>query len=172
MDPVLTPAAEKLLREIARRDNGHGVVFKWMSRGRYNLVGTTYTVNQRTFYPLTGAGLVTEDHDDAPVYITDAGRKLVAELEAKPKSPRAQPRADSPAALQLLREIAASDQPILVHSGTRRGIWSLGAHDGYSARATTFVVLQKDGLIDIEYLFAGGKRVTVTDAGAKRLALR
>ena len=79
----LKPASEQLLRRIARYDTGNGVVFDVMPRRRYRLAGTLYTVNQRTFYPLTGSGLVTDNGDDTePVRITEAGRKWIAEHPA------------------------------------------------------------------------------------------
>ncbi|MFF8839599.1 hypothetical protein [Streptomyces sp. NPDC015130] len=76
---TLPPASQRLLREIARRDAGAGVQFELLPRRRYRLVGTDYTVNQRTFFPLTADGLVTDNEDDtAPVRITDAGRARLA----------------------------------------------------------------------------------------------
>lgn len=76
---TVPPASQRLLREIARRDEGHGVQFDLMPRRRYRLAGTDITVNQRTFYPLTAAGLVTDNEDDtAPVCITDAGRAFLS----------------------------------------------------------------------------------------------
>ncbi|MFD8629180.1 hypothetical protein ACFV4E_35910 [Streptomyces hygroscopicus] len=81
---LLAPAALRLLREIARRDHGHGVAFEVAPRCRYRMVGTNYVVNQRTFYPLTGNGLVTDDgDDDAPVRITASGRAYLAALEVR-----------------------------------------------------------------------------------------
>lgn len=80
---LLSPAALRLLREIAKHDHGHGVAFELAPHRRYRMVGTNYVVNQRTFYPLTGNGLVTDDGDDnAPVRITAAGRTYLAALNA------------------------------------------------------------------------------------------
>lgn len=73
--PDFTPAVETLLRTIAEQGEG-GATFEVMPRLRYRLVGTDYVVNQRSFYPLTGDGYVTDDSDDsAPVKLTDKGRK-------------------------------------------------------------------------------------------------
>lgn len=77
--PHLSRTAEKLLRTIAAHDTGSGVAFEWLPRGRYRMTGSTYTVCRRTFFPLTGAGLVTDNgNDDAPVRITEAGRDYLA----------------------------------------------------------------------------------------------
>ncbi|MGW3563575.1 hypothetical protein ACWDSL_06680 [Streptomyces sp. NPDC000941] len=81
---TLKPASEKLLRTIAQHDQGDGVPFEWLPRGRYRLVGTSYIVSQRTFYPLTGNGLVTDSgSDDAPVRITEAGRQCIAQHQPR-----------------------------------------------------------------------------------------
>lgn len=79
----LTAAAEKLLRQIARDDHGAGVMFRWLPRGRYVAdQGPAYS--QRTFYPLTAAGYVTDGGDDsAPVRITDAGRQYLTDRPQK-----------------------------------------------------------------------------------------
>jgi hypothetical protein len=77
--PELTPAVEKLLRTIAEQGEG-GATFEVMARLRYRLVGTDYVVNQRSFYPLTGDGYVSDnDNDSAPVKLTDKGRKWMAD---------------------------------------------------------------------------------------------
>jgi hypothetical protein len=172
----LSPASQKLLREIAKYDKGAGVLFRPASCGRYSHPNTLSVYNGRTFYPLTGRGLVDDgDSDSAPVRITEAGRKLAAELDAAAaeKKSRPKPNADGPTALRLLREIAKLDEPALIHSnGGARPVWRLGARDGYSASADTWLALSGAGRIHIEYGFAGGKRVSITDAGKEKLENR
>jgi hypothetical protein len=51
----------------------------------------------------------------------------------------------------------------------RRRVWHLDSHDGFSAIADTWLALSGADLIHIEYGFAGGQRVSVTDTGRKRL---
>ena len=174
----LSPASQKLLREIAKYDKGHGVLFGYAGRGRYSHPNTLAAYNGGTFRPLYRHGLVDDGgNDSAPVRVTDAGRKLAAELEeqaaaqAAAKKARPKPSADGTAARRLLREIAKNAEPVLIYSDSRqRRMWSLGSHDGYRASADTWLALSGADLIHIEYGFAGGKRVSVTDAGRKRLA--
>lgn len=85
--PPLKPAAEKLLREIAKRDTGDGVHFTWETGGYYRLTGTDYRVARRTFFPLTARPYLVEDRGgDSPARITEAGRKYLADLDAaKPR---------------------------------------------------------------------------------------
>lgn len=80
----LTLGERKLLKTIADRDTGQGVAFSHAPRGRWQLDGTDYVVNNRTFWALTGNDLVDAGggHDD-PVKITQAGRDYLAG-EAQP----------------------------------------------------------------------------------------
>ncbi|WP_167502248.1 hypothetical protein [Streptomyces malaysiensis] len=79
---LLSPAALQLLREITRRDTGEGVPFAWETSGYYQLTGTAYRVARRSFFPLAGHVLVTDDGDEnAPVRITAAGRTYLAILD-------------------------------------------------------------------------------------------
>lgn len=173
---ALTPASEKLLREIARHDKGAGVPIRYLSRGRYTVDRSSTAFNRASFLPLFDAELVTgwdEHDDDGPMRITDAGRQLLAELDAnaKLKKPRPKPSADGATAQRLLREIAKRDEPALIHSDGRRRIWHLGAHDGYRASVDTWMSLCGAGLIQIERVGSiGGQHVSVTDAGRQRLA--
>ncbi|MGW2721373.1 hypothetical protein [Streptomyces sp. NPDC001492] len=178
----LTPASQKLLRELARHDKGDGVAVRYAGRGRWHLDGSTIDFNRRTFPPLFENDLVTgwdEHDDDGPLSLTEAGRKLAGELDAvataqqAAKKARPKPNADGPTALRLLREIAKNAEPALIYSDSRgRRVWSLGSHDGYRASVDTWLALSGADLIHIEYGFAGGKRVSVTDAGRQRLAAR
>ncbi|MFF0736836.1 hypothetical protein ACFYVK_35145 [Streptomyces chartreusis] len=177
---TLSPASQKLLREIARRDKGHGVAVRYAGRGRWHLDGSCNDYNRGTFPPLFEADLVVgwdEHDDDGPLSITDAGRKLAGELDAEAaaqqaaKKARPKPSAEGAAAQRLLREIAKRSESTLIYSDSRgRRTWSLGSHDGYRASADTWLALSGADLIHIEYGFAGGRRVSVTDAGRKRLA--
>lgn len=84
--PKLKPASERLLREIAKRDTGDGVHFTWETGGYFRLTGTDYRVARRTFFPLTGWNSLIDDlGGDEPVRINDAGRRLIAELDAGKK---------------------------------------------------------------------------------------
>jgi hypothetical protein len=180
----LSPAAQKLLQELARRDTGNGVVVRYASRGRWYLDGVSSSApfNTRTFTPLYDAGLAVgwdEYDDDGPLRITEAGRQLAAELEAQHKAQqaakrdRAKPNPDSATAMRLLREIAKQTEPVAVWAGDRdRRIWRLGGRDGYSASVNTWLALSSAGRIHVEYGFAGGKRVSITEAGRQRLAKR
>lgn len=182
--PQLTPAVENLLRELARRDKGDGVPVRYASRGRWYLAGPSSgpLFNTRTFPPLYDAGLALgwdEHDDDGPMRITDAGRALAANLEqqaaeqAEAKKNRAKPNPDSQTARRLLREIAKRDQPTPIYGDTRRRrVWHLDSHTGYSASVDTWSALTDAGRIRIDYSFAGGKTVSVTDDGNAYLAGR
>ncbi|MER0476791.1 hypothetical protein ABR737_00200 [Streptomyces sp. Edi2] len=171
----LTPASQKLLREIARHDMGAAVSIRYLSRGRYTVDRGTTAYNRNSFRPLFEQGLVTgwDEHDDAgPMRVTESGRKLAAALATQQceKKPRPKPSADGRAALCLLRKIAKLDEPALIYSDSRGPrIWRLGSRDGYRAAVDTWTALQHAGLIHIEYGFAGGQRVSATAAGHKRL---
>jgi hypothetical protein len=178
----LPPASQRLLRELARRDKGDGIPVRYASRGRWYLAGPSSSdlFNTRSFPPLYDAGLATgwDEHDeDGPMRITDVGRALAAELEQQDAvkkaaaKGRATPNPDGPTARRLLREIAKREQPALVYGDRRRRqVWRLDSHDGYGASADTWLALSAAGRIHIEYGFAGGRRVTVTDAGRAHLA--
>lgn len=176
--PDLSPASQKLLREIAKYDTGAGVRFLHAAYGRYSHPNTLTVYNRRSFFPLTGRGLVDDGGDDsAPVRITEAGRELAAELETQAAAQqaaekvRAKPNPDGQAAQRLLREIAKYDEPARIYSDSRGPrVWSLGARNGYTAAINTWFALSEAGLIHIEYGFSGSKHATVTDAGLKRLA--
>ncbi|MFF9901271.1 hypothetical protein [Streptomyces longispororuber] len=72
-----TPAVETLLRTIAEAGD-KGAQFQVAPRRRYQLVGTDYVVDQRSFYPLTAGGYVTDGGDDtAPVRVTERGREWI-----------------------------------------------------------------------------------------------
>jgi hypothetical protein len=172
----LSPASQKLLREIARYDQRAGTAAKYLSYGRYTLDPGSGAFNRATFRVLFDHDLIRgwDKHDaDGLLRLTDAGRKVVAELEAQQaaKESRPKPSADGPAARRLLREVAKHDEPVLIYSGGRRGsLWALGAHDGYKATPAIWLALSGADLIHIEYGFAGSKHAMVTDAGLKRLA--
>ncbi|MBT2429408.1 hypothetical protein J7F02_28280 [Streptomyces sp. ISL-112] len=167
----LPPASEKLLREIAKYDTGAGVRFYSGPAGRYIHPNTLAAYNARTFYPLTGRGYVTDDENDsAPMRITEAGRQLLAHLDAaaKPKRKKKPPNPESPAALKLLRALAEHTDPVLIHSGQPRGVWHLGSRDGFSARDSTYFAVATAGYAEITYSFAGGRHIAITDAGRQR----
>lgn len=169
----LKPASEKLLREIAKYDTGAGVRFHSGAAGRYIHPNTLAAYNARTFYPLTGRGYVTDDENDsAPVRVTEAGWRLLAHLDAaaKPEHKKKPPNPESPAALKLLRALAKHTEPVLIHSGQSRGVWRLGSRDGFSARTDTYLVVVDAGYAEITHSFAGGQRITITDAGRNRVA--
>ncbi|WP_328336802.1 hypothetical protein [Streptomyces violaceus] len=180
----LSPAAQTLLRELARRDKGDGVAVRYSGRGRWYLdgVSTGLHFNTRTFPALYDAGLAVgwdEYDDDGPMRITEAGRKLAAELEEQAKAQhaaklaRSKPNPDGVTALRLLREIAKHDEPARIHDDGRRRVWRLGSHDGYSASVDTWVALAKAGRIRVDRVSSiGGHEVAVTDAGRERLAAR
>ncbi|MDX3165921.1 hypothetical protein PV516_19225 [Streptomyces scabiei] len=168
---ALTAASENLLREIAKYDTGDGVLFRHAARGRYTHPVTFSTFNARTFYPLTANGLVTDDNnDEAPVRMTETGRKLLADLDAsaKPKRPRTATDPESPAAQRALQALARLEQPVTPHRGERRGIWTVGGRDGYSARESTFYALEKAGYLRIVQGAHLSLRMEITDAGRKR----
>jgi hypothetical protein len=177
--PDLSPASQKLLRELAHRDKGTGVAVRYASRGRWYLDGPSSSdlFNTRTFPALYDAGLAVgwdEHDDDGPMRITEAGRKLAAELDAKTaaqeaaKKARPKPSADGATAMRLLREIAKHEEPVLVYDDGRRRVWRLGSHDGYSASIDTWTALAKADRIRIERAGSiGGQRVSVTDAGRR-----
>jgi len=77
-DRKLTPSGIKLLKAIAARDYGNGVVFESEPRSRWRLNGTTLVFNARTFRPLDSLGLIDvgDGHGD-PVRITEAGRAAI-----------------------------------------------------------------------------------------------
>lgn len=178
----LSPASQQLLRELARRDQGDGVAVRYASRGRWYLDGPSSSkhFNTRTFPPLYDADLALgwdEHDDDGPMRITDAGRKLAGELEAqaaeREAAKRARPKASASGrtAQRLLREIANREQPARIYGDMRRRrVWHLDSHDGFSAMAETWLALSGADLIHIEYGFAGGKRVSMTEAGRKHIA--
>lgn len=170
---ALPPASQKLLREIAQYDTGNGVLFRHAARARYIHPNTYSAYNLRTFYPLTGRGLVDDGGSDStPVRITEAGRKLLAELDAAapPKKPRPKPSAEGATALRLLREIVKHDGSLLYDDGLRR-VWRVASRDGHKASIGIWVALEKAGYIRTERVSSiGGHRVSVTDAGRQRLA--
>lgn len=177
----LSPASQKLLRELARRDVGAGVAVRYASRGRWYLNGPTTSAlfTTRTFPPLYQAGLMLrwDEHADDPLRITEAGRKLAAELDEQAKAQHAVKAArpktspDGSAARRLLAEIAKHDEPARICDEGRRRVWSVGSRDGHRASVDTWMALAKAGLIRIDRVSSiGGHRVSVTDAGRKRLA--
>ncbi len=173
----LSPASQKLLREIAKYDTGAGVRFRHAPRARYSHPVTLSVYNARTFYPLTGRGLVDDGgNDEAPVRITEAGRKLAAELDEQAKAQQAAkkvrpgPSAEGATALRLLREIAKHDQSLIYDDGLRR-VWRVASRDGHRASIGIWLALEKAGYIRTERVSSiGGHRVSVTDAGHQRLA--
>lgn len=172
---ALTPASEKLLREIARQDARGGTTVKYLSRGRYHLVPGSGVYNRATFRPLFANGLVAgwdERDDDGPIRLTDAGRGLVAELDGQQtaKKPRPKVNAESPSAIRALRALAELPQPVLPYTGARRGVWALGRRDGYSANELTFCALEDAGYVRILRGAHLSRRLEITDAGRQRLA--
>ncbi|MET9909743.1 hypothetical protein ABZZ74_23560 [Streptomyces sp. NPDC006476] len=173
----LSPASQKLLREIAKYDTGVGVLFRHEPRSRYSHPHTRSVYNRRTFFPLTGGGLVDDGgSDETPVRITEAGRKLAAELEEQyqaeqaRKKGRPKPSADGATALRLLREIAQHDGSLVYDDGLRR-VWRVASRDGHRASIGIWVALEKAGYVRTERVSSiGGHRVSVTDAGRQRLA--
>ena len=174
----LPPASERLLRELARLDKGDGAPVRYSGRGRWCLAtqGSSGPLfNTRTCRALYDASLAAgwdEHDDDGPMRITDAGRALAAELEQQAAAKtaaakaRATPDPDGPTARRLLREIAKREQPAPIYGDRRRRlVWHLDSHDGYAALAGTWLALSGAGRIHLDYGFAGGRHVTVTDAG-------
>ena len=172
----LSPASQKLLREIANRDKtGNGIAVGYLSRGRYTIGSSSGAFNRGTFRPLFEYDLVVgwDEHDeDGLLRLTDAGRTLAAELAAQQKAKTPHPKADpeSPAALKALRALAELPQPVRPHSGHRRGIWALGSRDGYSARELTFNALEKAGYVRLTHGAHLSTLIEITDAGRQRLA--
>ncbi|MFE0470550.1 hypothetical protein ACFW2V_02890 [Streptomyces sp. NPDC058947] len=176
--PHLSPASQKLLREIARRDKGDGVAIQYVSRGRYTVTRDGATAyNRATFHPLFDHDLVIgwDAHDeDGDMRLTDAGRRVLAELDAQPAQTKArrEPSADGATALRLLREITKHDGSLVYDDGLRR-VWRVASRDGHRASIGTWVALEKAGYIRTDRVSSiGGQRVTVTDAGRQRLAAR
>jgi hypothetical protein len=172
---TLTPASEKLLREIARQDSRGGTTVKYLSRGRYHLDPGSGIYNRATFRPLFDNGLVAGwdgQDEDGPIRLTDAGRALVAELDAQQaaKMPRPKPSAESPSAIRALRALAEMPQPVRPHSGDRRGIWCLGSRGGYSAQEATFCALEDAGYVQLLHGAHLSVLIEITDAGRRRLA--
>ncbi|MFJ2259502.1 hypothetical protein ACIOKD_14370 [Streptomyces sp. NPDC087844] len=173
----LSPASQKLLREIAEHDRGAGVLFQHAARARYIHPHTLSAYNLRTFYPLTGRGLVDDGGSDhTPVRVTEAGRKLAAELAEQRKAQQAAkkarpaPSSEGATAQRLLREIAQRDGSLIYDDGLRR-VWRVASHDGHRASIGIWVALEKAGYIHTERMGSiGGQRVSVTDAGRARLA--
>lgn len=171
---TLSPASQKLLREIAKYDTGAGVQFRYASRGRFSHPNTLSCYNARTFWPLSKAKLIDYDNEDAPVRITEAGRKALAEIDAQQaeKKPRPKTNPHGPAALRLLREIAKYDEPAWIYFDSQYSRFQrVGGRDGYRATVDTWVALERAGLIRTQRVSSiGGQRATVTDAGRQRLA--
>ncbi|MEZ3180738.1 hypothetical protein KYY02_19220 [Streptomyces pimonensis] len=177
----LPPASQKLLLELARRDTGDGVAVRYSGRDRWYLdsVSTQGLYSTRLFPALCKAGLTTgwDEYGESPLHITEAGRKLAAELEQQAKAQRAakqsRPKAnpDGPTAMRLLREIAKQQEPVPVYDDGRRRVWQLGSRDGFSASVDIWLALAKADRIRIDRTSSiGGHLVTVTDAGRARLA--
>ncbi|SED10707.1 hypothetical protein SAMN05216489_02532 [Streptomyces sp. 3213] len=81
---LLSPATLRLLREIAQRDTGAGVAFSSAPHGRWQMDGTTYRVNARTFHPLDAADFIDvgNGHTDR-VKVTAAGRAYLCALNGR-----------------------------------------------------------------------------------------
>jgi hypothetical protein len=75
----LSRTVRKLLQTIADRDTGDGVMFVSAPRGRWQMDGTNYTVNDRTFHPLVDLGFLEIGNGRTdPVRVTGAGRAYLA----------------------------------------------------------------------------------------------
>ncbi|MET9082071.1 hypothetical protein ABZX77_09240 [Streptomyces sp. NPDC004237] len=76
---MFSPSVLKLLQTIADNDTGDGVLFIQAPCGRWQMDGTPYTVNDRTFHPLAARDLIDigNGHTD-PVKATAAGRAYLA----------------------------------------------------------------------------------------------
>ncbi|MGW9427488.1 hypothetical protein ACWHA1_05990 [Streptomyces decoyicus] len=76
--PRIPTHVRNLLRTVAAFDQGDGVTFHVVPRGRWQLDNhPSYAVLACTFYPLTSKSLLTASGDDplaVVVAITDAGR--------------------------------------------------------------------------------------------------
>ncbi|WP_157857324.1 hypothetical protein [Streptomyces yerevanensis] len=80
----LPPAALRLLREIAQRDTGAGVAFSSAPYGRWQMDGTAYKVNDRTFHPLDAADFIDIGNGRTDrVKVTAAGRAYLATLDGE-----------------------------------------------------------------------------------------
>lgn len=178
----LSPASQKLLCELASRDKGEGVRVQYSGRDRWYLAGvsTQGLYSTRNFPALCAAGLAVgwDEYGENPIRITEAGRKLAAELEEQAKAEQARkksrpkPSADGVTALRLLREIAKHDGALVYDDGLGR-VWRVASRDGHRALIGIWVALEKAGYIRTERVSSiGGKRVTVTDAGRKQLEKR
>ncbi|MFE2047935.1 hypothetical protein ACFXAS_05470 [Streptomyces sp. NPDC059459] len=175
----LSPASQKLLRELARRDGGAGVAVRYAGRGRWRLDGSSTAFNRGTFPSLFEADLAVgwdEYDDDGPMRVTEAGRKLAAELEAQhqtqqaARKPRSKPSAEGATALRLLREIAKHDGSLVYDDGLRR-VWRVASRDGHRASIGIWVALEQAGYIRTDRVSSiGGNRATVTALGRQRLA--
>ncbi|MFI7307819.1 hypothetical protein [Streptomyces hygroscopicus] len=76
---MLSRAVLKLLQTIADHDTGDGVLFVSAPCGRWQMNGTPYTVNDRTFHPLAAHGLIDiGDGRTDPVKVTATGRAYLA----------------------------------------------------------------------------------------------
>ncbi|MFE4577123.1 hypothetical protein [Streptomyces chartreusis] len=65
----------KLLQTIADNDAGNGVLFVSAPCGRWQMDGTSYTVADRTFHPLTARDFIDIGNGRTdPVKLTVAGR--------------------------------------------------------------------------------------------------
>ena len=147
----LSPASQKLLRELARRDKGDGVAVRYAGRDRWHLAGisTDGLYSTRTFPALCAAGLAVgwDEYGDSPLRITEAGQKVAAALETQAaerqaaKKARSKPNPDGAAARRLLREIAKCGELAPVHDDGLRRLWSLSSCDGYRASIDTWMAL-------------------------------
>lgn len=176
-DRVMRPSSERLLVDLARCDQGDGVRVRYLSRGRYywdGMRGTAY--NRASFLPLYANEYVDDGgNDSAPVKVTEAGRRLAAELEARgaaKRRPKTKPNAESPSALRALAALAEFDEPVLPYSGEPRGVWRLGSRDGFGARVETFGALVDAGYAATIRGDFMAQRIVITDAGRERLARR
>lgn len=79
MPITLSRSVRTLLQTIADLDDGYGVLFHSAPCGRWRLDGTHYTVNDRTFHPLSTLGFVDIGNGRTdPVKATTAGRAYLA----------------------------------------------------------------------------------------------
>ncbi|MGW1409455.1 hypothetical protein [Streptomyces sp. NPDC002403] len=169
---ALTPAAEKLLRALARADKGDGVHVRYLSRGRYYWDASGAAYNRASFYPLYDAKLLAGwDGDGGFVRVTEAGRQLLTDLDAaaKPKREKKPPNPESPAAIRALRVIAALPQPVRPYSGARRGLWALGSRDGHGTTEVLIYAMGKAGYVRIIHGPHLSTSIEITDAGRARL---
>ncbi|MGW3493374.1 hypothetical protein [Streptomyces sp. NPDC001020] len=76
---MLSRSVLKLLQTIANNDAGEGVLFVSAPCGRWQMDGSPYTVNDRTFHPLTARDFIDiGDGRTDPVKVTAAGRAYLA----------------------------------------------------------------------------------------------